>query len=150
MLTRRLASCGCSPSAATLPNFDREFSRAVNAFFGDSSLGTTSRAGVPPVNVYEGEGEVVVECELPGLSMSDVEVNLMGRELTIRGNRPQGSEETGVFHRRERATGEFTRTLRLGMDIESQSVSATLVDGVLTITLPKAASAKPRKIEIKN
>lgn len=150
MLTRRLASCGCSPTAATLPAFDREFSRAVNAFFGDAAFSAGTRAGVPPVNVFEGESEVLVECELPGLSMSDLDVHLMGRELTIRGKRPDGREQTGVFHRRERTTGEFSRTLRLGMDIESQTVSATLVDGVLTITLPKAASAKPRKIEIKN
>jgi HSP20 family protein len=105
--------------------------------------------GFPAVNVWEDEQNLYAEAELPGLTMSDVEVFAKGNELTIKGERKPVQEEGTAYHRRERGVGPFNRVLRLPVDIDADKVEAKLHDGVLTITLPKAEAARPRKIEVR-
>lgn len=147
----RAFSC-CSPAMS----LDREFGRMVNslldaypaAFAPSGAAREGSRAGVPPINVFEDANAYFVEAELPGFKLGDLDITMHGGELTITGSRETGETEEGRFIRRERPTGRFTRTLRLGSDIDSEKVAATLEHGVLTVTLPKAEAAKPRKITI--
>jgi HSP20 family protein len=81
--------------------------------------------------------------------MDDLEVTVIGRDLTIKGHRkPQAADGT-THHRRERDAGSFHRTVRLPVDIDAKKVKAELRHGVLTVTLPKALEAQPRKIEVK-
>ena len=104
----------------------------------------------PAINAWEDGERFYVEAEIPGVSMNDVEIYTSGDELTIKGKRrpPEGDDHT--YHRQERGTGEFTRMITLPADMDADKVEATLKDGVLTITLPKAEEAKMRKIAVKS
>jgi len=103
----------------------------------------------PALNLWEDENRVFAEAELPGLKLGDLDINVLGNELTIRGERQDAHRETAMSHRRERGLGSFTRVVRLPVEIDAEQVEATLKNGVLTIAMPKAERAKPRKIEVK-
>ena len=105
--------------------------------------------GFPSLNVWEDEQNLYAEAEVPGMKMEDLDITVLGNELTIKGRRNDLPQEEVTYHRRERGVGPFSRVLRLLVDVEADQVRAHLLNGVLTITLPKAAAAKPRKIEVK-
>ena len=93
-----------------------------------------------------------MQLDLPGVSAENVEVNFERNTLVVRGTRArafqtQGNGETRVFFA-ERDWGTFSRSLRFPYHIEGDKIEATFADGVLTITIPKAEAAKPRKISI--
>ncbi len=112
--------------------------------------GVTNSRAVPAVNLWEDDDNVYAEVELPGLKMEDIEVHVLGNELSIKGQRQEIEEQgDGVsFYRRERVGGSFSRAFRLPVDIDGARVEAHLADGVLTVKLPKVAEAKPHKIEV--
>jgi HSP20 family protein len=129
-----------------------EVERLMDSYFAAPGSGGATRRAFPALNVWEDEQSLHVEAELPGFSMENLEITTLGNELTIAGSRTEAAAEGATFHRRERATGgasEFKGTLRIGMPIDVEKVTAKLEQGVLTVTLPKAAVAKPRKIEVK-
>jgi len=103
----------------------------------------------PALNVWTTDDAVYAEAELPGLSEADLEISVMGNELTIKGQRPDIEQEGVKYHRHERGVGPFSRTVRLGVEIDADHVEATLRDGVLLLKLPKAEAVRPRKIEVK-
>ena len=102
----------------------------------------------PPVNAWEDESSLIVEAELPGLRLADLEISLTGDELTIAGKRVTPEVANATYHRRERPPITFTRTIRLGLPIVPDQVGAKLENGILTVTLPKAEAAKARKIAV--
>ena len=104
--------------------------------------------GHPAANLWEEGDTLMVEMELPGVESDQVDISVAGGELTIEVKRPDLHEEGVVYHRRERSSGDFHRTLRLPADVDTSKVEAKLQDGVLTVSLPKAESAKPRKIKV--
>ncbi len=126
----------------------REMDRLVGALSGD--VGQAAAAGLyPPLNVYEEGSSYVVTAEMPGVDPADLEINVEGRTLTIKGERkgpdiPEGAR----YHRRERGYGRFSRAVTLPQPIEPEQVKAQSIDGVLTITLPKEAKAQPRRIQV--
>jgi HSP20 family protein len=73
---------------------------------------------------------------------------VVGSDLTIRGKRGEEPSEGTAYHRRERGAGEFNRVLRLPIEVDADRVEATLRDGVLLVKLPKAESARPKKIKV--
>ncbi len=103
----------------------------------------------PAVNVWEDNDSVYAECELPAVRTEDLDISVMGDELTIKGRRSETPEPQATYHRRERAVGAFARTVRLPSEIASDRVEASLRDGVLLVTLPKAETAKPRKVQVR-
>jgi HSP20 family protein len=105
--------------------------------------------GFPALNAWETDHDVYVEAELPGVREDQLELFVVGDELTIKGSRDEPTLEDSVYHLRERAGGNFSRTLRLPVDIDADKVEASLRSGVLEIKLPKAEAAKPRKIEVR-
>jgi len=105
-------------------------------------------AGYPAINLWDDGENAYVEAELPGLSMDDIEVLVTGNELTINGERRIADQPNASYHRRERATGRFSRTFTLPWEIDPDHVEARLVDGVLTVKLPKAQSCRPRKVKL--
>lgn len=106
--------------------------------------------GYPSLNVWE-EGDVVyAEAEVPGVKAEDLDLSVVGRELTVKGRRAAPTAPEATYHRRERGVGEFSRSVKLPVDVDSEKVEASLVDGVLKIALPKAETAKPRKINVKS
>ena len=108
------------------------------------------RRSVPPVNAFQDDDGVTVTAEVPGVKASDLSVEAEGDSLriTIKRNAPEGVADDR-YHRRERPTGEFTRELKLPAGLDTEKIEAKLNDGVLTVKLPKAEGAKPRKIAIK-
>lgn len=142
MLTNRLFP------VVAFQDLRREMDRMLeNTFRGPN--GRSFRAGVyPPVNVWEDAENLFVEAELPGVPMGNLEIEVVGRDLSIKGRRDAVSGENLQFHRQERGSGEFSRFLTLPADVQVDKVSAVLRDGVLTITLPKADEARARKISV--
>jgi HSP20 family protein len=103
----------------------------------------------PALNVWEEKDHFYAEAEVPGFKSEDLEISVVGHELTIKGNRPDNSlHKDSTFHRRERGLGTFTRLVRLPVEIDPALVQANLRDGVLLVTLPKSEAAKPRKIDV--
>lgn len=103
----------------------------------------------PAVNVWAAEHEVVVEAEVPGVEAGDIDISVLQNTLTLSGKRaatPVGEQD--VLHRRERYTGEFTRTLEFPYRLDGEKVKATLKNGVLRVHVEKAEEDRPRKIEI--
>jgi len=103
----------------------------------------------PALNVWEDEGSYTAEAELPGFRLEDVEVNVRGSELSISGERKPEEKEGMTWHRRERGFGKFHRALEFPLPVDAEKVQASLKNGVLTVTLPKAEAAKPRKIQVR-
>ena len=107
-------------------------------------------AGVfPAVNLSEDRDGYFVRAELPGVKAEELEVEVVGRNLTIAGQRTIAIEGDKVcYHRREREGGKFSRVLGLPADIDAEKVTARLVNGILTVQVPKAATARPRQISV--
>jgi HSP20 family protein len=102
-----------------------------------------------PVNVREEAEAFLVEVELPGVPQDRVNVTVThGTDLLVEAERPAGAER-GAWHRRERGTGRCRRLLRLPLPVEADRVEARLENGVLFLTLPKAAAGRPRRIDVK-
>ena len=108
-----------------------------------------TRVAFPALNVYEDDANVYAEAELPGLRLEDLDVSVISNELTIRGKRQINIAEGVTPLRCERLVGEFERTIELPMDIDVERVEASLHNGVLVITLPKAKAAQARKIQVR-
>ena len=122
-------------------HLQRELERWMG--LGRSFLGEARRVGgtgYPPVNVYDGQDDVVVQCEVPGVAREDLDVSLTGETLAVRGTRKSPADEQaegegeGVrYEVRERGMGEFNRTIVLPDRVEAEKVEADLTAGVLTI-----------------
>jgi len=130
--------------------FDRLFSNLAESFPVPDPFGVLGRRPFPAMNAWEDDKAVYAEAELPGLAMQDIEVLVMGDELTVKGERKDTEMEGVTYHRRERGVGTFSRVLRLPVQVDADKVEATLRDGVLTVKLPKAQAALPRKIELRS
>ncbi len=127
----------------------------------------------PAVNLRETFDAFTVEAELPGISVSDVDISVAGDSLVLKGSRPgadatteaptdattdatsgaTGERPVGekvVWLLQERGTGAFERRITLPVAVDSQRVEARLVDGVLTVVCPKLAACQPRKVEVRS
>jgi HSP20 family protein len=123
--------------------------RLVHNFLGPVQLRAAGPArGFPPLNVWEDGENIYVEAEVPGLKSDDIEITVVGDDLTIRGRRGGEVREGQTYHRQERGVGEFNRVLRLPVEVDGDKVEATLNDGILLIKLPRAEAAKPKKIKV--
>src|SRR6202522_4745861 len=113
----------------------------------DESLTTSSFA--PAVDVYEDEHNFTLKIEVPGIAEKDIDVRLANNPLTTHGERKIEKEEKEENYRRvERQYGSFTRNFTLPPTVDAEKVSANYDKGVLNITLPKKAEAKPKQIKV--
>jgi HSP20 family protein len=104
----------------------------------------------PLLNVRDLDESYVVTAEIPGMKGDDLEIKIEGDTLMLKGERkPEEAGEEISYHRRERATGTFQRSLTLPGKVDAENVSATYKDGVLTVTLQKEKAALPRQIAVK-
>jgi HSP20 family protein len=127
----------------------------LNSLFQDYGRGQndtdalSAASFAPPVDIYEDEHKLVLKLEVPGVKPEDIDVQLEGRNLTVRGERKFSSEEKQEnFHRVEHRYGTFARTFTLPNTVDAENVKATCEAGVLQIELNKKAEAKPRQIKI--
>ena len=106
----------------------------------------------PSIDVKEGEKDIVVKAELPGLEEKDIEILLADDALTIKGEKKEEKEDKGKnYYHMERTYGSFHRVIPLPAEIDSKKVEATFKNGVLSVVLPKTEKAKAasKKISIK-
>lgn len=104
---------------------------------------------VPLLDVYEGQDAFAIRAELPGMRQEEIEVSIHDGILTLRGERkPDAKVKEESYHRRERFTGPFHRTLSLSSVVDTAGVKATYREGVLEIRLPKKEEARPRTIKV--
>lgn len=105
----------------------------------------------PKINLRDDAENIYVEALLPGVEPDKIEMNILGNTLTLAGERLalDDNEERRTWHRRERGTGKFMRTIELPVAIVAEKVKAECRNGLLRVTLPKAAEAKPKKISVK-
>lgn len=108
----------------------------------------SARGVFPPLNVFRGPDGLIIRAEIPGVESGDVNVTADGRRLTIAGERKPTRSDSGGYHRRERPYGKFSRTVTLPEDIDGARTTASLRNGVLTLTIPQHEAAKPRRIEV--
>ena len=105
----------------------------------------------PAINMWVSEDNVMVTTEIPGIDPSALEISVVNDSLTLRGARQtEDLKEGESYHRRERWSGQFTKTLKLPFAVESGKVEARFSKGVLFISLPRAEAEKPRKISVKS
>ena len=126
----------------------RELDRVLDRF-----MATTPASSVwaPAVDIRETGDEIRVMAELPGLSPEHVDVSIENNVLTITGEKRQDVEEgkdESNFHLLERRYGRFERSFTLPRTVDAEAISARFDNGVLTVTLPKAEAAKPRRVQI--
>lgn len=145
----------------SLTMFDRMLglTRAMDeAFDRDSVSGVRAndaRVWYPATDTYETRESYVVEADLPGVRADQVEISFERNTLTIRGTRDwplRTPEKNGAefrVHGAERVAGAFARAIRLPEYVDGEKIEASFSDGVLTVRVPKAPSALPRKIEVK-
>jgi HSP20 family protein len=133
-----------------LSSLQNEMNRLFNAAF-DAPSGSngTARRWTPAMDLLETDDAFVIRADLPGLSESDVAVELEDNVLTVSGERKiEREDKREGFYRVERAHGAFSRSLTLPKGVDPEAVSAAFDRGVLEVRVPKPEQRKPRKIEI--
>jgi len=119
---------------------------AQNGGFFESS--TTSPGIYPPVNIFEKSGDLVLVAELPGVKKKDLNIEIKGNTLRLAGERTIDYGKDISYHRVERNSTKFDRTLKLPYNLESNKVKAEYKDGLLVVFLSRAESDKPKQITI--
>lgn len=133
---------------------DRMFSamdllRSINSdrFYGEGS-GWKVVGGFPKTNMYDNGDSFQVIAEVPGVKKEDLNIKIQGNYLELSGARQSDAPEGYKSHRVERDQSTFTRSFTLAAEVDADKIEAVLKDGLLTLILPKAESAKPKQITI--
>ena len=131
------------------PTFDpfRSLDRTFDRLFNDPLRGTSGGA-IMPMDLYRSGESFVAHIDLPGVDPSSIDIDVEDRTLTVRAQRPAPEEEGAQWLSRERPTGTFARQLSLGRGLALDRIEADYSDGVLSLTIPVAEEAKPRKISV--
>ena len=151
MLVRRI-----SPSR---PTFDSPFSdfddvrrdmwRLLDAVAGEA-FGNVGAGVFPPLNITQDDDNFYVRAEIPGVKPNELSISAMRNRVSLAGKREiQREHERVSYHRKERAEGSFNRTVTLPSEVDAERVDARYADGILTLTLAKAAESKPRQIAVR-
>jgi HSP20 family protein len=112
--------------------------------------GETFGALTVPIDMWESEGNLMLSASLPGVKPEDVDIQVTGDTLMIRGEvRHEEEREQGNVRIQERRYGSFRRSLRLPPNVNTEAIDATFEDGVLKLRIPQTEAAKPKQIEVK-
>lgn len=140
------------PNRGDITRFNREMESLWNRFFGEMHPFSGAEVEwLPTMDASETNGEVAVRAELPGLEAKDIDLDISGDVLSIRGEK-RGKEEKKEesYYTRESYYGSFQRSIRLPSEVQSDKVEAKFKNGVLDIKLPKSEKTQKKKIEIKS
>ena len=130
-----------------MDRLQREMDRLFRATPGNRM----STGGYPAMNIWSNEDSAMITTELPGINLDDIDISVVGDTLTLSGRRmPEELAEGARYHRQERGFGKFTRSIKLPYTVDGDRVEATYNRGVLSISLPRAESDKPRKIQVRS
>ena len=118
--------------------------------FRDFGFATASTSWMPPVDIYQnGDHEVVLKAEIPGMNREDLDITVENFVLTIKGEKKFSNEvKEEQYHHVERRYGSFSRSFSLPQTVDAGKVGADYKDGVLTVRLPLREEAKPRQIKV--
>lgn len=121
--------------------FDDAFTRPISV---------SGVSGMPAIDMYQTNDDVVVKATLPGLKAEDVDITVTGETLTLRGEfKHEDEQKESSYHIREQRYGSFERSILLPTDVKADKAKADFEDGILTITMPIAEDVKPKSINIK-
>ena len=121
----------------------------LNRMFSDLYNESTSRAWVPPVDIYEADNrELVIKAELPDMKREQISVTVDDNVLTLKGERAESEVSQGRFRRVERRSGTFSRSFTLPNTADPSGITASYKDGVLTVRIPQREEAKPKQIAV--
>jgi HSP20 family protein len=121
--------------------FDDAFTRPISSM---------NNWGLPAIDLYQTDENVVVKAALPGLKAEDVQITITGEVLTLKGEfRQNGDAKNTTYHLKEQRYGAFERSLSLPTDVQTDKVKADFENGILTITMPKAEQVRPKTITVK-
>ena len=112
-------------------------------------LGFSGRGVFPAVNIFSDKDACVVDLEVPGVPPDQITIEAQGRTLTVAGKRDSTAPEGSGFHRRERDSGAFSRSLQLPDDLDVARTEASYAHGLLTLRVPKKEAATPRQISVR-
>lgn len=139
------------PHRRDITRFNREMDNLWDRFFSEMPFTGFEREWLPSVDVAESDGGITVRAELPGLEAKDIDLNISGDLLSIRGEKKSKEEvKEDDYFSRESYYGSFQRSIRLPAEVQSDKVDASFKNGVLEIKLPKSEMTQAKKIEIKS
>jgi HSP20 family protein len=144
-----------NPELSAWPTFDRwsNLRDEINSLFDLPFLTNFNRQDLfggwsPALDLYQNSDNLIAIIELPGMRKEDIEISLHDGTLTVSGERRSSSSNGDKAERTERYVGSFRRSITLPARVDQNKVSATYRDGILTVTMPKAEEAKPKRIEV--
>jgi HSP20 family protein len=130
--------------------FREEMDDLMSRFWSGKQDGWLSGNFAPSIDLTESDNSFEVRVDIPGMESKDIDVQVHGNLVTISGERKEEKEEKGkTFHRVERRTGKFSRSLTLPCAINEDEVAADYAKGILTVKLPKCEEAKCKKVAVK-
>ena len=109
---------------------------------------TATSFWTPIVDISETGEAILIDVELPGVQQQDIQLNLEGTTLVLKGERRFCEADGAEYHRLERTYGEFQRVFTLPINVQGDKVRAALKDGILRLTLPKVEAARPKQIQV--
>ena len=115
-----------------------------------SLLGAERASATMPMDLYRSGDHYVLHIDLPGVDPGTIDVNVEDRTLTISAERTAHTDEDAQWLARERPSGTYARQLTVGRGLALDAITASYSDGVLTLTIPVAEEAKPRRIEVQH
>lgn len=152
MAARRMSDfpfMGWQNNLAFMERMARQMDLLTRSMFGRPQMRLFPSKVFPAVNITEDNNRYHVRAELPGMRADEIRLEVVGRNLSISGERKIQSEgEKTRYHRREREAGRFSRVITLPGDVNADSVDAKLVNGILTVTIGKPEETKPKQITV--
>ncbi len=153
MITRKMMgfpSMGWPLSFDEMERMARQMNWLTGGILGKPGMPMFSAKVFPAINITEDKEKYYVRTELPGIKSDAIKLEIIGRNLTIAGERKIHSEgENARYHRKEREGGRFSRVISLPGDVEANKVEAKLINGLLTVAIAKAEAAMPKQITVK-
>lgn len=133
--------------ANALSRLQQDLERTFESPFGHG-LGLLGRGVHPAINIFKSGEDVVLRIEVPGFAPEDLGVTSQGQTLVVSGKAGKQAQASGSYHRRERASGDFSRSIQLPREVDPARATAQCKHGVLTIRVPAREEVKPRQISI--
>jgi HSP20 family protein len=145
--SRGRSTAPVNPSREFEDIYDR-MGQLMNLAFGLAPVELADAAWTPLADLSETDEAYIVKVDLPGVNKDQIDVQVQDRQLSVTGEIPEPQDNNGRHHRRSRRTGRFELHTYLPGDVNADAVRGELADGVLTVTIPKAETSKPHKVEI--
>ncbi len=134
---------------SAMPSTSRLLEEFFDGFPFTSSLAEGKNGFVPPVDIIEKDGNLILHAELPGMTEKDIDLKLEGNTLSLKGEKKmEHDNKKNSYHRHESYYGSFTRSFTLPDSVDFQNIKAEYKNGVLTVTMPQKPEVKPREIPV--